>query len=308
MVEDALPADGAEVVQAVALLALVASRGHVCPRRGLAAVIKHFVTCLDSTDVFAFRGVPQRALRPSNRAAAMVASDCIAELRSFDGDLRMMRDFASRDVLPVNRSEQRNHVVPWYHLADHHVYPGIAHVPWSMRVDSEGRGFKGRLQEAIFRGVTGYNPRVSGAALADTPAVDEVRAAQELLMETVLRQPRVQLGVPVGTKIISVPLPPGTLSGAVGPVDITVKTTPQEDMQDDVGITKGTKWELQVVLGIANKDERVILKPLGRGSLEDPRQPPSASATAKAIQEVRRKKLPTRREQLFEPPLGWRCT
>jgi hypothetical protein len=298
MVEDGLPAGGAAVVQAVALLALVAGRGHVCPLRGLVAVARALASCCDSTDVFAFRRVPPNATVDSDQTAARVASDCITELRSFEGDLAMMRQFASYATLPVNRSAVRHESVPWSHLADHHVYPGMAHMCWEMQVDKEGSGFKGRLGRAIFDGVTGFNPRVQGNLLSDLLDVKEVRTAQDLMMATVLTLPRTSTGAPTRTQEMKVDLPSGVLSGAVGPVKVKVETTPQEDMQDDAGITKGTKWELQVVIGIANADEKVILEPLQRGSLEDPRMPPTASAIRKAIDEVRGKKLAIRSDLL----------
>ena len=290
MVEDALPVGGAAVVQAVALLALVAGRGHVCPIGGLVAVARALASCCDSGDVFAFRDKPSNATVPSNKTAARVASDCITELRSFEGDLEMMRKFASYETLPVNQSQAKHASMPWFHLADHHVYPGIAHLCWSMQVDANGTGFKGRLGQAIFNGVTGFNPRVQGNPLSGLLEVRQVRDAQQLLMATVLTLPPTSAGAQTDTRELTVDLPAGVLSGAVGPVGVTVKTTPQEDMQDDAGITKGLKWELQVVLGIANVEEKVILKPLGRGSLEDPRMPPTASAIRKAVAEVRGKK------------------
>jgi len=298
MVEDALPEGGAPVVQAVALLALVAGRGHVCPLRGLVAVARALASCCNSSDVFAFRSKPSNATVPSNKKAARIASDCIAELRSFEGDLSMMRRFASYDVLPVNRSSAKHESIPWSHLVDHHVYPGIAHMCWSMQVDADGTGFRGRLARAIFDGVTGFNPRVQGNLLSSLLDVRQVRTAQDLMMATVLTLPKTAAGAAKRTEEMNVDLPSGVLSGAVGPVKVKVKTTPQEDIQDDAGITKGTKWELQVVIGIANADEKVILEPLQRGSLEDPRMPPTASAIRKAIAEVRTKKLAIRSDLL----------
>ena len=103
-------------MQAVALLALVAGRGHVCPIGGLVAVARALASCCDSTDVFAFRSTPSNEIVPSKKTAARVASDCIAELRSFEGDLEMMRKFASYDALPVNRSAAKHESIPWCEL------------------------------------------------------------------------------------------------------------------------------------------------------------------------------------------------
>ena len=294
MVEDAHPSGGAQVIQAVAMLALVASRGHVCPPRGLACVARHLTSCFSSGHVFAFRTPEYPAApgkeQPADQLAAKIASDCVHELRSFPGDLEMFRKYASHAVaVPTNYGEARTTVVPFYHLADQHVYSGMGHMLWSMHIDADDASFKRRLQRQIFNEVTGWNPRYRDGPLPDSVVTKEVRAAQWLLMRAVLPVPRVSLGEPAGAVQFVVQIDPGVMAGAAGPQSVTVKTTEDEDRTDDVGLTNGTTWKLQVVLGIANAEEKVILEPLARGTLEDTRGGPSPSAVRKAIKEVRTK-------------------
>ena len=290
MVEDAHPSRGAAVIQAVAMLALVASRGHVCPPRGLARVALQLTKCFSSPHVFAFRTTEYPATRQqtADQRAAKIASDCVHELRSFPGDLEMFRKYSSHAVeVPTNYGEARTPVVPFYHLADQHVYAGMGHMLWDMEIDAGGAAFKRRLQQQIFNEVTGYNPRYRDGPLPDSTGTMQVRTAQWLLMRAVLPVPPVSLGAPTGEVDFQVQIDPGVMAGAAGTQSVTVKTTAAEDLADDVGLTNGTTWKLQVVLGIANAAEKVILEPLARGTLEDTRGGPSPNAVRRAIAQVR---------------------
>lgn len=319
-VEDALPQGGERVIMSAALLALVAGRGHPISEPGFVALLRHFRRLFESDDVFAFRDnyqdgtVPLPKREEWQKEYAGIASACIHELRSFDGDLKMYAKYAEADTVRVNRhTSMPARTVPWYHLCDHHVYEGIGHLSWFMQVDTDGvNSFAPRLGTQIFNRVTGHNPRYLQAGIdEDNVSVKEVRAAQRLLANKILYEPLTQLVGTGKSETIHISLDAGVMAGAVGPVDLGkngIQTSPQEDMQDSLGDTsktKGTKWELLVILGIANPQEKVILKPLARGQIEDPRPQPTATAVEKAIAKVRTMTLPAKSDLLVNSPNFW---
>ena len=146
-----------------------------------------------------------------------------------------------------------------------------------------------RLVKQIFNQVTGHNPRYLRTGLDENdPRVVEVRSAQRLLSNKILFEPLIQLTGTGKSETISISLDAGVMAGAVGPIDLGkngIHTSSEEDMQDSLGDTsktRGTKWDLLVILGIVSPQEKVILKPLARGQIEDPRRETSADCKRKS--------------------------
>lgn len=270
---------------------------------------------------------PLQMNKPPNLGHMRMAADFLRVLRSFDGDMNMFDKVAGMTrasnglktyvdasaVITFNKNTAGQHaLMPWYHMIDQHVYRGIGFACWSMESDSQTAAWTqpfGPRHKQVFERVTGFNPRLQNAKIDETAAdVMEARFAQRLVGEFVTSEVGVNvaaapqpLGDEQGASAMDVDveapesiqkvvmLDYGVLSGGAELILVTVKTSADEDEKDDLGLTSGTTWKLQVILGIATAEEQVINAPAGRKSLEDAGLPPSNTAIRRAVAEVRSK-------------------
>ena len=236
-----------------------------------------------------------------------LAASFLRTLRSFESDMEMLdkvagvirqcRDRSTIYGAPVINCSQhtvdRPHSsVQWYHMIDQHVYRGIGFACWTMQADSQDSTWSDPFtsrHKQVFDKVTGFNPRIVDRLIEeDDPAVKETRFAQQLVGKFVTSEVGTDVAKQSHTKSERfVNLDPGVMSGGAELITCRVKTTSEEDANDDLGLTKGTVWNLQIILGIATSEEQVLNAPMGRRSLEDTGPAPSDTATRRAVKAVR---------------------
>jgi len=236
-----------------------------------------------------------------------LAADFLRTLRSFEGDMKMLDDVAgvkrSNETIigkmPISRtskhtSGQPHKSVPWYHMIDQHVYRGVGFACWDMEADESNPSWNEPFAPRhgqIFGKVTGFNPRLGNKLInEDDPAVKQVRFAQQLVGKFVTSEVGIDVAQEdhVETKLRP-SLDPGVMSGGAELITCKVKTTSDEDANDDLGLTRGTTWNLQVILGIATSEEQVLNAPMGRRSLEDTGPAPTDTAIRRAVEAVQSK-------------------
>eukprot|EP01063_Lacrimia_lanifica_P017900 TRINITY_DN24883_c0_g1_i1.p1 TRINITY_DN24883_c0_g1~~TRINITY_DN24883_c0_g1_i1.p1 ORF type:complete len:1390 (+),score=554.89 TRINITY_DN24883_c0_g1_i1:425-4171(+) len=244
-------------------------------------------------------GVVAADVTEADAARLAQASELLDELRSFGGDLAMMRTVGrlasgKRGALtfrmlpggggppaagqpvsiaapPTPRGDDgytRPAVMPECHIVDQHAQRGVAHPMHAPRLTSFAARFK-----AVFELVTGANPRLdyalaaaadAAAGAASSDVVAATRFAQRCVMRFLQPEhyPRSTLKV-VASEVLACPIDAGTLAAGVGPIPVDVK------------YKKRKKLALYVVLptmlpagGAAAADEVVMLQPT-RGNVED---------------------------------------
>ena len=238
-----------------------------------------------------------------------LAADFLRTLRSFEGDMKMLDDVAgvtraNETTLKIGKiaisrtskhtSGQPHKSVPWYHMIDQHVYRGVGFAPWTMEADESSPSWNEPFAPRhgqIFGKVTGFNPRLVNELInEDDPAVKQVRFAQQLVGKFVTSEVGIDVAQEEHVETELHPsLDPGVMSGGAELITCKVKTTSYEDANDDLGLTRGTTWNLQVILGIATSEEQVLNAPMGRRSLEDTGPAPTDTAIRRAIEAVRSK-------------------
>jgi superfamily II DNA or RNA helicase len=250
-------------------------------------------------------------VNPSNGADSWKnATDTLKQLRSFEGDLNMLdrvyEQSKTGSLKFVSWTADPHPIMPELHSLDTHVHYGIGFACYTMEADSQEQDamypFRPRHHQ-IFGDCTGFNPRTRETKLkkSDT-SVKQVRFAQRCIELTLHDDRSIDPSKLPGASAAVNPVVHvdyGTMAGAVGPVSVTVKTTSEEDEQDDIGVTKGSTWKLRVILPNANSQEQVIREPPGRGKIEDAPIPPSDSAVKKAILAV---------HELGKKPAGLRAS
>lgn len=175
------------------------------------------------------------------------SSKLIDIVRSLKGDIKMFQTISEMNgTLRVVRSKVRHSVMPIIHIADHHVFRGVAH---AMRPNVE-MGFAKRF-ETLFTHLTGFNPRRKGALVDEQNAfVLVARRAQRCVMVKALRE---RDAVHEPSRVIeerehALALDVGVLSGGVGAINVWVKGD------------SGKNESFQVVLGIDNPKPIVFRK------------------------------------------------
>ena len=313
MAEDAWPEfdDPSSMLAATmaAALATVRLPQWIPPQSIITSCLKIINACCKSRCVLRWRtqqvstNIEQMSV-PMNLHHCIISADMLRILRSFHGDMDMLDKIAGvhrrmeggknlvTPISTVNKyNGKRNTIVQWEHIIDQHVYRGVGFVNWTMKADehqSHALPFKYR-HDQIFNSVTGFNPRLTGNVIdEESEKVKQVRFAQEIVGKTIVHTDLQDVSALSSTEIkVEIDLEYGVMSGGAEAILATVKTTPAQDQSDDVGLTSGTTWKLMVLLGISTADEMVINAPMGRGSLEDPRPPPSNTAARLAIQQAR---------------------
>jgi len=203
-----------------------------------------------------------RLVRPNDVSLWQHLHPLLQALRSFEGDLNMMQragQLAAKGSLRLDAVQVggRPVTMPEAHVVDQHAQRGVAHA-----MDSSLTTFAARFR-LIFDQVTGVNPRLQGAVPAGfegTAVAQRVRFAQACVLRGLLADgfgapyPRAPLAAASDASIaVRVPLDPGVLAAAVGPVAVEVQ------------VTKGKRRHLMVllptVLGDSPATEVVMLKP-----------------------------------------------
>ena len=295
------PANTTSVDVAAALLASalasVRVAGYIPPPSVLGAALRIIGVAARAPSIVDWREAANanRDIRTEvvDPARARLSSRMLDVLKAFDGDLKMVRTIAARaesnnGALNVAFYPGAPHeVVPWYHLIDFHVYSGSGLAVWSMEADREpkvpGKPLKPRHVQ-IFDQCAGFNPRLTGSLLAErTETIKQVRAAQKLISHNVVPTYDTVELVGGASSQFQMAVDYGCMTGGTAPIAVTVETTAAEDERDQVGLTNGTTWKLVVILGAANERELVVLEPMKRGAIDDPRPQPSESAKTKAV-------------------------
>lgn len=171
------------------------------------------------------------------------------ELRSFQTDLGMIRSIVDNGGAGQRKFSTRPENMSLIHCVDFHWAPEIVYYfdPSVIDVEEGSKPFHG-FYRRIFREVTGFNPRKSGAFSEKEPFVQKVRSAQKLLLRA--RQRSKKKRTQTGTSyMLESTLDDSWLAGMVGtqevggrpaalvalnPYDFDVKTAlrkPSRDMK-----------------------------------------------------------------------------
>ncbi|KAH3755955.1 UPF0046 protein C25E10.12 [Pelomyxa schiedti] len=195
-----------------------------------------------------------------------LASFLLSLAGSFHSDEQMLHSVATHPIAFYPSVRTMPLVMPIEHIVDQHNFRGIGHL-------MEGADSFSNKFRFLFSKVTGFNPRKEPYVEATFMQVsNKVRPAQRLCLCLSLDIPPAAILPSIGKCVdVSIPLDPGTLAAAVGPVS---------------GGT-GQKRPLLVTLGVIHpEDEVVMLKP-SRGSVDLYGKVISEKERSKAISHMR---------------------
>lgn len=203
------------------------------------------------------------ALSDSEQATAIDVSMIIHDLKSFKGDLEMVRKVtrgrATLDVIHRARTSTRapELTMGFEHMIDQHCYLGIGHLLPSGFDRSREETFAGRFT-TLFECVTGQNPRWANTDdIERRPTVKMARNAQRAALRQ-LKYTAIRVLRPTGDRVHRIPVRPasGMLSAALGAGRQCIVTV-QEDER---------KTQLRVILGIAVPADEKVMRPPTRDS------------------------------------------
>lgn len=240
-------------------------------------ILRNFFTLalagIDSNTAFLFdigRGLKRTPydLEKSTSSVEYISS-FLDEMRSFEGDLGMVRDIATHFPSIGDSSDERPEIMPIEHSIDQHWAPEVVFFYTHDTIHSQKRAgskpFAGLMMN-IFSEVTGVNPRREGRKrrtgtnihpydvdFEDRPFVIETRQAQKLLLKAKQKSYRPKREKLDGEFIYNYTLDRSWLAGLLGSISLKI-----------------SNMSVIVTLDPNELEELVVIKKPSRDSPKDP--------------------------------------
>lgn len=193
-----------------------------------------------------------------NQTAMKMAARVLRIVRSFGGDMNMFDTVAeltssNERVRVLTTNDLPKGVMPIRHMIDQHVWRGMG-----FATAKGGSTFR-RRHQLMFEQCTGCNPRLNAGAMLDETCatVRTIRNQQEMIQTLLFTSPPALKRVDAW-HWLELPIDRGVLAAGVGPIAVKVTTTGAENVEDGYPREANMTWNLQVILGVDDREPIVM--------------------------------------------------